>query len=204
MQPTVISDTIQEFNGVRYYLCGLYFQHKGSRLHRVVWEYHNGQIPEGGHVHHVDGNRSNNQPDNLRLEIETDHLSLHMQPEERRAEAKRHLLAKAQPKAAEWHRTEAGSELGKRAYAAVKDTWLEPVSLVCQFCGREYTTVHSKTTHSKFCSAKCKAAARRAAKVDTIDRVCPVCGVVFKADRFKPATCCSKKCAWVVRRSLRA
>lgn len=47
MKTEVISNTVQKFNGVSYYLCGAYFQKKGVRLHRVVWEYHNGAIPNG-------------------------------------------------------------------------------------------------------------------------------------------------------------
>ena len=47
MQVSRISDTIQEFAGERFYLCGLYFQRKGNRLHREVWKYHRGEIPKG-------------------------------------------------------------------------------------------------------------------------------------------------------------
>ena len=32
MRVEVLSDTIQVFNGERFYLCGNYFQHKGKRL----------------------------------------------------------------------------------------------------------------------------------------------------------------------------
>ena len=57
MDVQVISSTVQRFNGVSYYLCGKYFQRRGVRLHRMVWEYHNGKIPQGYHVHHVDDDR---------------------------------------------------------------------------------------------------------------------------------------------------
>lgn len=40
MEVQKISSTAQRFNGVTYYLCGQYFQHRGKRLHRAVWEYH--------------------------------------------------------------------------------------------------------------------------------------------------------------------
>lgn len=40
----------------------------GIRLaHRIVWEIHNGPIPEGYVVDHIDRVRSNNKIDNLRL-----------------------------------------------------------------------------------------------------------------------------------------
>src|SRR5438067_6461268 len=65
MRPTIMSTTIQEFNGSRYYLCGKYFQRKGVRLHIAVWTYHHGDVPDGWHIHHIDEDRSNNDPTNL-------------------------------------------------------------------------------------------------------------------------------------------
>ena len=35
--------------------------------HRVVWIDHNGQIPGGAVIHHVNGNRSDNRIDNLEI-----------------------------------------------------------------------------------------------------------------------------------------
>lgn len=37
------------------------------RNHRIVWEMHNGPIPDGMFVDHIDGNTSNNHIDNLRV-----------------------------------------------------------------------------------------------------------------------------------------
>lgn len=42
-------------------------QHKTYRVHRIVWIILHGGIPEGKLVDHLDGNRENNRPDNLRL-----------------------------------------------------------------------------------------------------------------------------------------
>jgi len=36
------------------------------QLHRIIWAYHNGPIPEGIFIDHIDGNKSNNKIDNLR------------------------------------------------------------------------------------------------------------------------------------------
>lgn len=52
---------------------------KGKAIseHRAVWIYHNGSIPDGMEVHHVDSNRLNNNLDNLALLSRTAHKRLH-------------------------------------------------------------------------------------------------------------------------------
>lgn len=34
-------------------------------IHRLVWAYHKGQLPEGKQINHIDGNKKNNQISNL-------------------------------------------------------------------------------------------------------------------------------------------
>lgn len=155
MDVQIISSTVQRFNGVSYYLCGKYFQRRGVRLHRMVWEYHNGKIPQGYHVHHVDEDRSNNAIENLRLMPGKDHLSGHMcEPE--RAEKSRENFKTAQEAARKWHGSEAGlayhSELGK-------ENWKKRTvqTYVCNFCGREFQTKHIYGEGmNHFCHQNCK------------------------------------------------
>ena len=67
MQVNVINESTQEFNGKNYWLYpnSKYYERYKKRLHRAVWEYHNGPIPKGYHVHHKDNDRANNQIENL-------------------------------------------------------------------------------------------------------------------------------------------
>lgn len=46
---------------------------KQRLLHRDVWSSVHGDIPEGWHVHHVDHDKSNNEPGNLKVMSAGDH-----------------------------------------------------------------------------------------------------------------------------------
>jgi len=47
-------------------------------VHRLVWiSANNQEIPKGYQVHHIDGNKRNNNPDNLILLSEREHKKLH-------------------------------------------------------------------------------------------------------------------------------
>jgi hypothetical protein len=43
-------------------------------VHRAVWEYHNGDIPSGYEIDHIDHNRQNNCLENLRLVTRRENL----------------------------------------------------------------------------------------------------------------------------------
>jgi hypothetical protein len=43
------------------------FKGKTLKQHRIIWEMHNGKIPEGMQIDHIDRNRPNNLIENLRL-----------------------------------------------------------------------------------------------------------------------------------------
>lgn len=61
------------FNGVAYYRYPespkpshrAYFQRPGKSLHVAIWEHHNGSVPEGHEIHHIDHDTLNNEPSNL-------------------------------------------------------------------------------------------------------------------------------------------
>jgi len=45
---------------------------------RYIWEKHNGKIPKGYVIHHIDGNPINDEPSNLKAMLPKDHISMHM------------------------------------------------------------------------------------------------------------------------------
>lgn len=192
MHVVVISDTIQEFEGRRYYRCGRYFQRKGKRLHRAVWESMNGPVPGGFHVHHLDHDTANNQPNNLGLLRDAAHLSHHSsQPEARqRWQA---VLKLAQAAAPAWHKSEDGREW-HRGHG--QTTWAElaPTAGTCQQCGEAFTVKVIQRRELRFCSNKCKSAARRSSGIDNENRTCERCGKVFAINKYQKNRYCSRQC----------
>lgn len=47
------------------------------KLHRVIAELNYGDIPQGYHIHHRDGNRQNNEPYNLEVLSPREHKQRH-------------------------------------------------------------------------------------------------------------------------------
>lgn len=47
------------------------------KLHRRIWQEANGPIPEGMHIHHIDGSRENNDLSNLQLVTPEEHYKIH-------------------------------------------------------------------------------------------------------------------------------
>lgn len=193
MLVTVISPTVQEFNGERYYLCGKYFQRRGRRLHIAVWESLHGAVPAGCHVHHVDHDRANNEPENLELLIAHDHLAGHMKEPERMTYAREHIKD-MQEQAKAWHSTEAGKEWHAEHSRAI---WraTDPVEYTCDHCGKVFRSRKRYAEGAaKFCGPNCKAAHRRASGVDNEERTCAVCGKIFTANRYSAVKYCSPEC----------
>lgn len=54
-------------------------ENKGKLFHRLVYEKHYGSIPEGFCVHHINGDKTDNTPENLMLLSKSHHHRMHMQ-----------------------------------------------------------------------------------------------------------------------------
>lgn len=156
----IITDKQQKFNGEKFYLCGNYYQHKGKRLHRAVWVFYNGEIPKDCDIHHVDGNRANNNIENLQLLPKKEHHRKHMKEPERVAQSKKDIEI-ARMYASKWH----GSEEGKKWHSIRgKENWKsrKENTYTCSYCGKEFTTKHIYgANQNHFCHSNCKAAYRR-------------------------------------------
>lgn len=160
MRPVVISQTIQEFDGVRYYLCGKYFQRKGKRLHIAVWVYHHGPVPVGKHVHHANNDRSNNDPGNLECLSILEHLGgRHGEESGTRG---RKSIKRAGAAAAIWHGTAEGRQWHSEHFEKhIRPEMERRIPAVCHECGSEYLVSAAKKLQGKFCGQNCRARALR-------------------------------------------
>lgn len=189
------------FDGLSFRLdkrTGYYLNAKThKRLHMYVWEYYNGKVPDGYHVHHLDFDKSHNGIENLVILSQKDHLSLHGNAwsEERKEKQREMLIEKAVPKASQWHKSEAGKEWHKQHYEKMKDRLHATQKFTCEFCGNEF---ESKKSGAKFCSNKCRAAARRKSGVDDIKKICERCGAEYVQNKYQKSHYC-KNCLNTVR-----
>lgn len=193
MDPIVISDTIQEFDGIRYYRCGDYFQQKGKALHREVWVKAHGPVPEGFEVHHKDHDCSNNMLGNLELLDGSEHARLHAL-ERGLGEFGRRHLEKAGELAKEWHKSEAGRAWHKEHYSKMSDALHAREERTCEECGTVFMGLVGKPERNRFCSNKCKTRWRYKSGVDNEERNCRVCGTGFMINKYWTTMTCSRSC----------
>lgn len=192
---------VQEFLGVRYYrkpsgyFKSDFYEHGGKYMHRVVWECSHGAIPAGHHVHHVNGDKADNRLDNLQLKAASGHIADHVVEQYasgvRRPEDA--FSVEARRAAAAWHGTEAGRDAARRGAAA---SWASRSVCVlrCAHCGSEFSG-RAGAAKRGFCGPACQSAARRASRVDHVERACSVCGGAYQTDRYRGRRTCSTACA---------
>lgn len=166
------------------------------RAHVWVWSKHFGEVPKGFHIHHKDGDKSNNFIDNLELMNQFDHLSLHSSKPENRKRSSEHcdrirLLTK------EWHRSQEGREWHRLHAIRCNFGKNENKEMICENCGINYFT--TKLSNTRFCSNKCKSSSRRASGIDDVKRTCIICLKEFFNNKYSKGETCGRKCGQVFR-----
>lgn len=190
-----------EYDGIRFYSDKTgYWQSawsrnkKSKRLHVYIWEKYNGKVPDGYQVHHIDGDKLNNDISNLKLMSQSEHMSFHNNTDDKKKMFRKNLERNARPKAIEWHKSDAGRELGKIHY---ENTLRKLVGVTekknCVFCGKEFDAPIMRPG-TKFCSEKCKSSARRKNRVDDIEKTCVICGNIFMGNKHNGVKTCSLEC----------
>ena len=190
------------FEGVRFYTKPSGYlvsdaKHRvlGERyLHRAVWVFHNGAIPDGCCVHHRDHDKRNNAVGNLALLTRAEHMSYHnTERYERDPESVLLGIQAAQRAAPAWHRSDEGRAWHrKHAVETYKHRARE--QRVCTRCEKSFEGIAGLSKRG-FCSASCQGAARVASGVDDVDKTCAWCGCVFRRNKYNKAATCSPACA---------
>lgn len=191
-----------------YYLSTALINGKRKRLHRYIWEIHNGTIPKGYSIHHIDEDKINNDISNLELMKSGRHSRLHhieLITDEQKERRRKNLADSARPVASKWHRSKEGRIWHKKHY--LKSIGEIPKQeYICQYCEKPFMS--KPNGKNIFCSSNCKSANRRASGVDDVERVCQICRSKFTTNKYSKASTCSKECRgklnWSNRRKLRA
>lgn len=198
----------QMFNGIRFreeWPGGYYINNSigtncpNVRMHRYVWEYYNGPIPEGYEVHHIDGNKGNNDISNLQLLTISEHKKFHADnlSEEEKERRRANMRENALPAAIKWHKSEASTEWHKEHIRQQHRNGVFKKKLICTQCGKEYIGTIHKTGGNTFCSNNCKARyLRHKRSLDkSATRDCVICGKTFNCSQWSNRQTCCASCA---------
>ena len=184
------------FNKVRYVRddkTGYYLNSwKRKRLHRAVWEFYNGDILKDCHIHHTDNNKYNNEIENLKCILASDHSKIHAKEKTKDREWFVNFHSKGIEKAKDWHGSQEGKKWHKKHYNKIKSRFNKKIKMKCEMCNHEFeTTYHG---NNKFCSNNCKSAYRRKIGIDNIEKECRYCGKNFTTNKYRKTETCSRVC----------
>lgn len=173
-----------------YYLSTRNIGNSRPRLHVYIWKKHNGFIPKGYEINHLDENKDNNEIENLVPMTRTEHLKWHYKHDkERLIPIWRKSLDKARIKASEWHKSPEGRAMASKINTGKKVN--KKYVLRCSVCGKVY---RSARPSSKFCSPNCQTRGRKMSGKDDVKSQCEFCGKDIRSNKYQVKACCSKEC----------
>ena len=182
-----VGETQKKFAGYKFY------KNKGKSfcctisLHRFIWTYFNGEIPEGYDIHHRDLNHDNNDIANLQLLTKTKHKQIHAVIKKERKPEKKSTFT-----CAVCGREYEAVSRGNNTYCSenckeIARRERETETKICEICGKEFKT----SDKARFCSQKCVGEYLKKQETKT----CPVCGKTFSDVVSKNRKYCSPECA---------
>jgi len=192
----VIDDTHQKFNGVIYRKNKKGHYANFLPIHRAVWIYHNGEMPEGDYeIHHIDTDKANNDISNLQCLTKAEQHRVHMKT----APAREHICKNCGKKVT--------STSTKGHVGCYSKDCLHALSYkkrhetrTCALCGKKFSVY--KYSHTKCCSQSCAAKLLRSTPSNNVKN-CPVCGKEFET-KVSNQIYCSNYCEQIARRSKKA
>ena len=166
-----------------------YYKTAPIYLHREVWIAANGPIPEKHHIHHKDGDRTNNELSNLELLSAAVHCKLTAKGKHT-AEHRAKMLEGA----ARWRGTPEGKEY-VRLFGKQPKRAPEKHEVICKGCG----DITWARPAQAFCSTACYQRWRRREGLDDTAHPCAVCGKQFSANKSDAIETCSRRCGQKLR-----
>jgi len=167
-QVEVIDDTHQRFNGMIYHKNPSGHYMTNLPLHRAVWSFNHGQIPNGYHIHHIDQDKANNHIENLQALTNNEHRRTHNN-------LTKQIFPRICPVCGETfapkHRAQVCCSWGCAGKLKAKP----PVKKICPVCGKNFTVSYPNRDQI-YCSYSCALAHRTNSH---IEKICPTCGKKF-------------------------
>lgn len=197
--PTVenIDDKHQSFNGFYFRQTrDGHFVSSNQPIHRAVWSYYNGEIPDGYHIHHIDGNKANNAVENLQCLTATEHSQLHNPPKRGTRLVKKMFVC--QNCGREYEAFDAGVNrfCSADCRTQYEENQARTIAKICPYCGKEFKTRHA---NAECCSHSCASKLLHERKNKRITRICSICGNQFETTPSANRQTCSKSCAMKLR-----
>ena len=198
----VVDDKNQKFDGITYK------QDKNGhfgRIHRAVYHYYFGDIPEGYEIHHIDENKANNDISNLVMMTKSEHRSFHSQSEKKTSYICENCGKEYESKVSGQHKF--CSPKCQAAFYYKTQTEIRQ----CETCGKDFAT--HKYHKIRFCSAHCAGVYSAKKRLENYvpkpesekwhhimeKRFCVICGKEFETRKSRNTQTCSPACSGILR-----
>lgn len=189
----VIDDTYQKFNGVVFHKDRQgHYVTSSTGIHRFVWQYYVGNIPEGYHIHHSDFDKSNNKIENLQLLTKKEHSKIHR--------ANLPYYENVCEVCGKTYLAPVFSKSNRFCSAHCRNQAREKrgnTERTCAYCGKKFFSFRSST--GKCCSYSCASKLMHKEKPREkhyLDKNCAICGKTFTVTlTHKNQECCSLSCS---------
>ena len=179
----IISEKRQKFNGTIYAMDSQGHYVRGASIHRDIWFYYHGEIPEGYVIHHVDKNKANNHIENLQLLTSGEHVALHTKktPVEKTCPVCGKKFVPPRTKLNQIYCSSVCNAIRKKKPLIEK---------ICPVCGKSFAVKH-RDSKRIFCSHDCSYICKK----KYTKKICPICKKEFIVNaKNKRKKTCSPSC----------
>lgn len=174
-----VDDAHQKFDGITYYKDKSGHYCTQVQIHRDIWRYYFGEIPENIHIHHRDHNSENNSIENLQPLTPSQHSRLHNEDK---------FYIRDCPVCGKNFSTKIIGDI--YCSNACREKASE-ITNYCKFCGKFFPS--SQRFKGGFCSKTCQNKYHRKSNMEI--RQCVICGAEFSTYKYGKTQTCSQICS---------